>query len=99
MTNEDIERVARAICREAYLDDSSWPIFVLVARTAIAAMEPQWRPMGTAPPNRLIIVWAPGAEFDLPDIFALCKWHPDAGFCIDELRQPELWTEIPELPK
>lgn len=25
----------------------------------------------------------------------ICQWHEDAGFCIDELRTPTLWCEIP----
>jgi hypothetical protein len=26
---------------------------------------------------------------------SICKWHPDAGFCIDELRKELLWCEVP----
>ncbi|WP_020184814.1 hypothetical protein [Methylopila sp. 73B] len=54
----------------------------------------EWRDIDTAPRDRHIFVYAPGAEFDLPDIVSLCRWHPDAGFCVDELRYPTLWAEI-----
>lgn len=47
------------------------------------------------PRDRLIIVFAPGDNPDfqapLPDIVCLCQWHPDAGFCVDEIRNPTHW--------
>lgn len=47
------------------------------------------------PKDRMILVFAPGddPEFHetLPDLVSLCKWHPDAGFCVDELRQATHW--------
>lgn len=48
------------------------------------------------PKDRLIIVFAPGKEFDLPDMISFVQWHPDAGFYIDELRYPTHWIDIPE---
>jgi hypothetical protein len=53
-----------------------------------------WQPIETAPHNRRIIVYAPGCH-DLPDMASMCHWHPDAGFCIDELREPTHWMEKP----
>ena len=54
-----------------------------------------WQPIETAPRDRLIIVFAPGDNpifySPLPDIVSLCKWHEDAGFCVDELREPTHW--------
>jgi hypothetical protein len=55
----------------------------------------KWRSITTAPKDREIIVWAPARE-GLPPIASLCRWHPDAGFCIDELRKPTLWMDSPD---
>ena len=50
-----------------------------------------WRVIDdNTPRDRLIIVYAPGDGF-LPDLVCLCQWHPDAGFCVDELRHPTHW--------
>lgn len=54
------------------------------------------RDMRDAPRDRRIRVWAPEYQ-GLPAIFAICQWHPDAGFCIDELREPVMWWDLPHL--
>lgn len=51
-------------------------------------------PIETAPRDEIILVWAPGRD-GLPPIFSMCKWHDDAGFCIDELREPKYWWPWP----
>lgn len=57
-----------------------------------------WRHISTAPTDgTLILVWAPAAH-GLPAMYSLCAWHPDAGFCIDELREPTHWQPLPEAP-
>lgn len=55
---------------------------------------PGWWPIATAPKNRLIVVYAPERE-GLQEMASMCQWHPDAGFCIDELREPTHWSEKP----
>lgn len=55
-----------------------------------------WRSMVTAPRD--------GSEFwalsddtrgnDLPPFVSKCSWHPDAGFCTDELREPIMWRPL-----
>jgi hypothetical protein len=40
--------------------------------------------------GRTIIVYAPPLD-GLEAIVSLCAWHNDAGFCIDELREPTHW--------
>lgn len=55
----------------------------------------QWQPMDSAPQDRNIIVYAPGRD-GLPSMASLCRWHPDAGFCVDEVREPICWTEVPQ---
>ena len=54
----------------------------------------KWEPISTAPKNREIIVFCLGTE-GLNDLVSFCKWHPEAGFCVDELREPVAWTEHP----
>jgi hypothetical protein len=50
--------------------------------------------MATAPRDRPIIVYCP-EKHGLQAMASICEWHPDAGFCVDELREPTCWTEIP----
>lgn len=47
-----------------------------------------WRPIEEAAedPDAEIEVYAPAAH-GLPAMVTLCKWHPDGGFTVDELRQ------------
>ncbi len=91
-----------------------WADFINAARAAIAALDAYraanrpadaWQPIETAPTDgSLFLVWAPpffDAGWDdggLPAMFSLCAWHPDAGFCIDELRAPTHWTPLPAPP-
>lgn len=53
-----------------------------------------WALIENAPRDRPIVVYAPGRD-GLQEMASICQWHPDAGFCIDELREPTLWTELP----
>ena len=53
----------------------------------------KWKPINSAPRNREIEVWCPPRE-DLPELVSKCLWHPDAGFCVDELREPTHWREL-----
>jgi hypothetical protein len=52
--------------------------------------------METAPRGRPIIVYCP-ERHGLQAMASICEWHPDAGFCVDELREPTCWTEIPRV--
>ena len=68
-----------------------------LVRAAAAAIErlsagSRWRDMSSARKDRPIWVWCPAYQ-DLSPIVSLCEWHPDAGFCVDELRTPALWTD------
>lgn len=59
---------------------------------------PEWQPIETAPKDgTLFLSWAPARE-GLPAMYSLCAWHPDAGFCIDEIREASIWTPLPSLP-
>jgi len=57
-------------------------------------MSTLWPPITTAPRDRPIIVYCPPRD-GLQAMASICQWHPDAGFCVDELRDPTCWTEIP----
>ncbi len=62
-------------------------------------LDSRWQPIDTAPKDgTLFLAWAPGV-FDLPAMFSLCAWHPDAGFCIDELRVATHWMPLPAAPQ
>lgn len=54
------------------------------------------QPIETAPRDRPIIVYAPARD-GLPEMASMCQWHPDAGFCIDEMREPTHWMEKPTI--
>ncbi len=58
----------------------------------------EWQPIATAPQGRWIVIYAPGAEFDLSDIVCPVKWHENGGFCVDELRYPTHWREVSVTP-
>lgn len=69
-------------------------------RAAItAALAKAWRPIEEAKEDQwvLIIAFAPAAH-GLPAIVRPCQWHPDAGFCVDELRTVTHWMPLPEPP-
>jgi hypothetical protein len=63
-----------------------------------------WRTIDSAPRDgTAILVFAPGRsdrwEGDLGDLICRCAWHPDAGFCVCELRDPTHWMPLPEPPE
>ena len=54
-----------------------------------------WLPIDSAPKDGSeIIVYCPPAH-GLPHMASVCAYHEDAGFCVDELREPTLWIPIP----
>ena len=60
---------------------------------AIEESRVSWNPIDDATPkDRVIEVYAPEREGFGPYI-SLCKWHPDAGFCIHEICEPTHWRE------
>jgi hypothetical protein len=68
-----------------------------IARAAIDAYEAaQWFVrMEDAPRDETILVEAAAYE-GLPGFFSTCRWHPDAGFCVDELRPVVRWRRVPK---
>jgi hypothetical protein len=58
-----------------------------------------WQPIDTAPKNGTeFIVYCPPAH-GLRDMASICSWHEDAGFCVDELREPTHWIPLPNPPE
>lgn len=68
-------------------------------RNLAAALAVMWQPIETAPKDgTLFLAWAPSLH-GLPAMYSLCAWHPDGGFCIDELREVTKWQPLPDPPK
>ena len=56
-----------------------------------------WQPIETAPKDGSA-VWVYVAPRDgLEGFQTMCRWHPDAGWCADELREVTHWM-LPEPP-
>lgn len=53
----------------------------------------QWFHMSEAPQDHEIEVFCPGKD-GLPPMMITVRWHPDAGFTVDEFREPTMWREI-----
>lgn len=57
-----------------------------------------WIPIDeNTPRHRDLLVYAPAYQ-DLRSLKQVCRWHVSAGFCIDELRTPTHYKELPEDP-
>lgn len=69
------------------------------ASTSAALDQPNgWRPIETAPRDGIeFVVYCPGAH-GIKHMASLCAWHEDAGFCVDELREPTHWQPLPPPP-
>jgi len=72
----------------------------IIAEAALALRQlTEWKPIESAPRDGTPIwVWAPPAH-GLSAMHSLCAYHPDAGFCIDELRDPTHWRPLPIPPQ
>jgi hypothetical protein len=58
-----------------------------------------WRPIASAPRNgTLVLFYAPSYE-DLPEMMGVCAYHPDGGWCVDELRNVTHWMPLPAPPE
>ncbi len=66
----------------------------------------QWHDIATAPQDRMVLVYAvedpekvPPECKGLEPLICTTKWHPDAGWCVCEVREATHWTELPKGPK
>jgi hypothetical protein len=57
-----------------------------------------WQPIETAPQDGTeVLVYASPYE-DLRGFCCVAKWHPDAGWCVCELRMATHWMPLPPAP-
>ncbi len=56
-----------------------------------------WQPIATAPKDQQVFVYVSPAH-GLPGFVSIAAWHPEAGWCADELRQITHWMPIFTLP-
>jgi len=77
------------------------------AKRRLAAMSVSpWQPIETIPTDankpwderRFWLLYAPERE-GLPAMQSVCRYHDDAGWCIDELRTATHGQPLPEPPK
>ena len=62
-------------------------------------MQLYWRPISTAPTDgSLIIVATNRHDKDLGPLVTVCRYRPDAGFTVDELRYTQWWMPLPPAP-
>lgn len=55
-------------------------------------VDTSWMPIETAPTDGTVVeCYAPGAIHALHDLIGPCAYHPDAGWCMDEIREITLW--------
>lgn len=58
-----------------------------------------WQPIAAAPKDGTpILVYTPSAE-GLPALICRAAWHPSAGFCVCEFREPTHWMPLPAPPE
>ena len=56
--------------------------------------EAEWQPIETAKPDGSL-VWVYVAAYDgLPAFQAVASYHPDTGWCVDELRDVTHWMPL-----
>jgi hypothetical protein len=71
----------------------------LIAPRSAAACSAGWLPIDSAPTDGTeIIVYCPPAH-GLNHMASVCTYHEEAGFCVDELREPTLWIPLPNRKK
>ena len=95
------EERLRKIARETHDSDDTNMIVLSVFDMLIGECKElnAWKPIdGNTPKDRLILVYAPCCD-GLGDLITTCLWHDDAGFCIDMIREPTHWADLPTLPK
>ena len=105
MTDRIVDAVASAI-EKLYenWDDIGWgeeeSFGTVVAECAIAAYEAAlWQPIETAPRDGTLVIVRTNFVEGLPAFTTCCAYHPDAGWCVDELREPTHWRPLPQPPE
>lgn len=106
MTPEERARVLAAMDRASYgfvaggamnLHEAMLTAAYPLIREAV--LREGWEPISNAKTDGTEYwVYAPGAAYDLPDIQCRCAYHPDAGWCVDELREVTHFRLLPAPP-
>ena len=58
---------------------------------------PGWQPIGTAPLDAWVLVYAAPRD-GLDGFICTARYHSDGGWCVDELRHVTHWMPLPEPP-
>lgn len=53
-----------------------------------------WHHIATAPQDGTVVWVYTAAAYDLPAFQGPCAYHPNAGWCTDELRQVTHWVPL-----
>lgn len=59
----------------------------------------KWNPIETAPKDGTEVWVYVAPREGLRGFQCVCAYHPDAGWCADELREVTHWMPLPEPPK
>ena len=105
-TKEDVERAARIMAVAAFAPEETWAQYADAATNILRAHHlalaergvfvAAWWPIETAPKDGTV-VWVyvaarkNGVPEELPAFQCACAYHPDAGWCADELREVTHW--------
>jgi hypothetical protein len=104
-----VKELEAALKEIAYFADGTprknGPYFAAhIASAALSASQPSpspWMPIETAPKDGTEF-WAYSQDLSgngLSSFQSRCAWHPDAGFCTDEIREPTHWMPLPPAPQ
>ena len=55
-----------------------------------------WQPIETAPKDGTEVWVYVTAKEGLRSFETSCAWHPDAGWCVDEIREVTHWLPLKE---
>lgn len=57
-----------------------------------------WQPIATAPKDGTVVLVYAAEREGLPAFQCTCGYHPDGGWCVDELRFVTHWQPLPPAP-
>ena len=93
-TNVDSKRAAQIEDDAAFIAASRTLVPALVAEIERLLREREWQPIETAPRDGTN-VWVYAAPFqDLPGFQCRYGYHPEGGWCVDELREVTHWQPL-----
>jgi hypothetical protein len=89
------------LCEGRISNDDSRAVLTMLDEIKNELRGACWHPIETAlekaPKDTDILVYCP--EYSgLSEMVSVCRYHEDAGFCVDELRMPTHWMPVPKGP-